>query len=443
MPKRKRGEDATSNGDAVSVSSRALRNLHGRADGAIGNGKKTLFKALKTARGFERQKLGRRQKTASEANDGDDVKRLAIEVAALKSLDLAATAETHLYKALLKTKSIASSPALPSYVVLKNDVSNDARSAAHTNVTARLYNSNPVKIAMAEIMGTIREALAIQTPNFPGNVKQQKTSFENRTASNTAEESTELSELAASKSKLYRTMHDNHDRLSDTEFEGYEDYSARLANSTTEDDLSEDDTKDITPARTSTTSLRHSSFSPVRSPSPRLTVTKPPNRDKSSQAIKSTTFLPSLTLGGYWSNSDSAASDSDSQAANLNIRKNRMGQQARRQLWEKKFGHKANHIKKQGRDQGWDLKKGAQGGDERGSRARGRGGKSTITRASRQRILVQGASGANSDPIGVRREKPGKTGKVDGPLHPSWVAAKKMKEGKQAIAFEGKKIVFD
>ena len=84
MPKRKRGEEAIPNGGAVSTSSRALRNHHAQVDGAIVNGKRTLFKALKTARGFERQKLGRRQKTASEAKAEDDVKRLAIEVAALK-----------------------------------------------------------------------------------------------------------------------------------------------------------------------------------------------------------------------------------------------------------------------------------------------------------------------------------------------------------------------
>ncbi|MCJ1282319.1 hypothetical protein MMC26_001642 [Xylographa opegraphella] len=446
MPKRKRGEEHTSTSDVVRTSGRTSRTHHAQAaqvDGAIGNGKKSLFKALKTARGFERQKLGRRQKTASEANLEDDVKRLATEVAALKSLDLAATAETHLYKSLLKTKSIASSSALPSYVVLKNNASNDAHSAAQRNVTARLYNSNPVKVVMAEVMGTIRKAMAIQIPNRPRNVKQKKISFETRNVSDTAEQSAGLSELEAPEPGSDLTLHDDHESSSDIELEGHEDYSGRLANSTTEDDLSADEMKGTIPAGKSTTRLRQSSFSPVRSPSPRLAASKSPNRNKSSQAMKSTTFLPSLTLGGYLSNSDSAGSDSDSRAANVTTRKNRMGQQARRQLWEKKFGHKANHIKKQGRDQGWDLKKGAQGGDERGSRARGRGGYRNVTSGSRPRKIVQGASGANSDPLGPRREKPGKADKVDGPLHPSWVAAKKLKEGKKALAFEGKKIVFD
>ncbi|KAI4124305.1 MAG: hypothetical protein LQ341_007093, partial [Variospora aurantia] len=46
--------------------------------------KQRLFQALKLARGFERQKLGRRQKVAKEAGDDGDSERLAAEVTALK-----------------------------------------------------------------------------------------------------------------------------------------------------------------------------------------------------------------------------------------------------------------------------------------------------------------------------------------------------------------------
>ena len=47
-------------------------------------GKKALFKSLKVARGFERQKLGRRQNTAKAEKAYDDLQRLNSEVAALK-----------------------------------------------------------------------------------------------------------------------------------------------------------------------------------------------------------------------------------------------------------------------------------------------------------------------------------------------------------------------
>lgn len=48
------------------------------------HGKQQLFRALKTARGFERQKLGRRQKTAKQDGDTKALERLIMEVQALK-----------------------------------------------------------------------------------------------------------------------------------------------------------------------------------------------------------------------------------------------------------------------------------------------------------------------------------------------------------------------
>ena len=53
-------------------------------EGALDHGKKSLFRALKVARGFERQKLGRRQKLAKLNHLEDESMRLDAEVAALK-----------------------------------------------------------------------------------------------------------------------------------------------------------------------------------------------------------------------------------------------------------------------------------------------------------------------------------------------------------------------
>jgi hypothetical protein len=47
-------------------------------------GTQLLFRALKTARGFERQKLGRRQKTAGQDEDNKALERLGAEVQVLK-----------------------------------------------------------------------------------------------------------------------------------------------------------------------------------------------------------------------------------------------------------------------------------------------------------------------------------------------------------------------
>jgi len=152
-------------------------------------------------------------------------------------------------------------------------------------------------------------------------------------------------------------------------------------------------------------------------------------------------------MGGYWSGSDSSASDIDD--VHPPARKNRPGQMARRAIWEKKFGTKANHItsgqgavaeKRKGRekDDGWDAR--------RGAKEDGRGNNRKERRARGERRGFNGGRGAggtgeNSQPLGRKRGM----GKKDdvGVLHPSWQAAKKAKEEKSKATFQGKKVTFD
>ena len=83
MPKRK--IDDLNGSDGVFVDTAPHRKtLRQGLDVTLENGKKALFRALKISRGFERQKLGRRQKTAKEQNVPTETARLAGEVNALK-----------------------------------------------------------------------------------------------------------------------------------------------------------------------------------------------------------------------------------------------------------------------------------------------------------------------------------------------------------------------
>ena len=77
MPKRKRetGEDG---------GSRVLAAQKQEVEEKLVHCKKLLNRALKTAKGFERQKLGKRVKAAQEKKDADDVARRNREIEALK-----------------------------------------------------------------------------------------------------------------------------------------------------------------------------------------------------------------------------------------------------------------------------------------------------------------------------------------------------------------------
>jgi hypothetical protein len=186
-----------------------------------------------------------------------------------------------------------------------------------------------------------------------------------------------------------------------------------------------------------------------RSPSPSFSTSDSPQPKKvkgvkgSSAPVQSTTFLPSLMHGGYWSGSEEATDEEG--AGGKPVRKNRMGQQARRALWEKKFGASANHVKQEqiaakygGRDNGWDTKRGATDG-ARGGRG-GRGGR----RGGFGDGFGRPHHGDDSAgaPAGKFAGKPKPSKDDEGPLHPSWEAKRKAKEQTTA-AFAGKKVTFD
>ena len=134
----------------------------------------------------------------------------------------------------------------------------------------------------------------------------------------------------------------------------------------------------------------------------------PKSKSKPTQNLGTSTFLPTL-LAGYISDSCSSSTSSTTPSKHKKgppgkkQRKNRMGQQARRALWGKKYGQNAAHLKQE----------------------------------------VQRKEGK----VGKEKKKEGQT---EGKLHPSWEAARKAREGKMVVVQEvlksgsgGKKVVFD
>lgn len=80
MSKRKRGEDVDADHASGPNNFRKQRQITATFE----DSSKQLAKAFKTARGFERQKLGRRKKNAAAGKDEKEMARIDAEVAALK-----------------------------------------------------------------------------------------------------------------------------------------------------------------------------------------------------------------------------------------------------------------------------------------------------------------------------------------------------------------------
>ena len=375
---------------------------------------KNLASALKLARGFERQKLGRRQKQST--NQPHVLLKLRGEVIVLKQLDLDMKAKNHLLKTLLKAKRIRESAVFLKLYGPQPKIEH-VKQGPEADVQARLFQSNPAKEAMSGFMDRIYNILGIDRSS----------------------KETQMSKAAPSQSNGQKaqgdrletpTGHDNTDadEANDSKFDHADDDSALDAyqhhlassdegeDSDLEDDLASSDVSDP--------------------------PTPPPTRRKAPPPTGASSFLPTLGATGYYSGSESA-SDIDGNDAGVQgakPRKNRRGQTARRQIAEKKYGREAKHVQNGGqrsggsRNPGWDAQRGAvdpdghRGGRSGRGRAAGRGGHGNVEDGRSQ-----------SKP----EEKPvAKT--ATGTSHPSWQAAKQRKQQiNPGAAFTGTKISFD
>jgi len=84
MPKRKRDGTVQASFHPSDTSEEALKAYRPLVKQKIDYGKKSLVRALKLAKGFERQKLGRRHKAAAQKNEDKELARLDAEIEALK-----------------------------------------------------------------------------------------------------------------------------------------------------------------------------------------------------------------------------------------------------------------------------------------------------------------------------------------------------------------------
>ncbi|KAJ5928798.1 hypothetical protein N7466_007754 [Penicillium verhagenii] len=442
MPKRKLSDpNGPSSSDTRKLSMKAVR-LTNKFDQSV----QIIIKGMKTARGFERQKLSRREKTARKPYDSITLARLAEEVDALKKLDYQNTAERYLYKQLSRTKRIAEHSTFKEFSEAKNITTQGPKSTAEANILARLFKATPVKNVVTTILSEIRKLLGIE--DLPAG-KQDTIKAKDATTKEKSEkparkqkqESVSGSESGNEDLRVSRAGDMDISGDDDSGVEDFSQFDARLGPGSGSEGEESDDEQDANDDRLAD----DISDSVSRSPSPDFSPDEsspPPKKAKASKApAQTTTFLPSLMNGGYWSGSEEEASDVEKVAAPP-VRKNRMGQQARRALWEKKYGEKANHVQaeqqnqKRNRDNGWDSKRGATGaaggaGGYRGGRGAASG--EPARPSNRQERRAAGDFSSHKDKIHADNT---------GPLHPSWEAKLKQKEQSAAV-FSGKKVTFD
>jgi len=468
MPKRKR----TANDDGDRVQHMRKQDVQD----ALTKGRKQLNRALKIAKGFERQKLGKRLKLATTNGENEAVARINREIVALKGLELGQLTNTHIQKSLLKIKVFAENENLPDE--LKTEIpkpdGDEAMITAIRNVTSGMYSMKPVKDAMEQTIHRMYIAMGIPAPTKEKGKKKVEVKGILKNGGLSTSKLVEKQGHGPKDESVSGAGELSWDGFSSREEEeGLEGKKEQEDESMDEEEIARYDTliggssdeksfdeEKYRGSRPSQAAERLSlSLSPTPSASPTLSgslssassSSSEPERTKATRPTRSkekpftstkpalSTFLPTL-MGGYWSGSESSASDLEDVAP---IRKNRPGQMARRAIWEKKYGEKANHITTgkgpvgKNKDDGWDAKRGAKDSSRGRGGFSGRGGHE----GGRARILDR-ATGENA--IAVEPKKRGMGRKDDaGVLHPSWQAAKKAKEAKKTATFQGKKVTFN
>ncbi|RVD88624.1 uncharacterized protein DFL_002802 [Arthrobotrys flagrans] len=427
MPKRKRSDyerhppaDPPLEPEDTEESTRSIAIHQSTVSQKIHHSRILLKRALKTAKGFEQQRLGKRIKAArkgktSNKKDGkeqkeDEVERLEKEIEALKHIDLAELATRHSNKLLLKNKSLSTSKYFPPEVV--KEVEEQAKVPVPTgpvaNVCARMLNANPVKECVKEIIANLGRLLGVEEGTVEGGGKAAKETEKSgkkakeskavtHGAENDEDDSGEGDSEASSKDDsedavMHPSMLKNlaakylRDGGTVSGDESEDEDDGRIAWSS-EDEGEDDSEEDISDSEDDRPRGRSMSITPI--PEDQLRKIEefenealdvdlsdeeeapPPKKSEKSKSkkqaapalappptepIKSSSFLPTL-MTSYISGSDSdAASDASAQNKSKKskkkgppekkIRKNRMGQQARRALAEKMYGTGANHVKK-------------------------------------------------------------------------------------------------
>ena len=239
----------------------------------------------------------------------------------------------------------------------------------------------------------------------------------------------------------------------------------------------ESDTDDDSSSGSDTDSSSSTSSDRPRKRKAASSSSKPSKKSKSSS---SSTFLPSLSTGFIAGRSDDEWSDAEADLADRDLselksggkkeRKNRMGQRARKALYEKKYGKNANHLKMREKQKAAKLERAARsaaptGGASQGGRHRppafqaptkrdgGWGGPVAPLPKQPKRPFVprppaptaQG-SAPSAAPAGGRNgagAAPAPAPAKSQEMHPSWIAKQKQKELMAQVKPQGKKVVFD
>ncbi|ESK95005.1 bud22 family protein [Moniliophthora roreri MCA 2997] len=401
------------------------KDLNAKMVGKLHHDLKEVRKAAKKAKAFETQKLikklkGLRLKNGSEA----DITECESQLEELKEINTEAVANTALRSKLSKDKQLSKTDliqAAMSTELEKNLLLPAAGSSPAGKVQSRLLSSKILAVGVASALEDLRLVIHPPAGSVDGDSDDERPA--------------KMKKLTARDEDGDVNM-DLEDDLADVGEEDENDGGAGWESGTVGDDEKEpdDDGWESDSLGSGEVDEYMDEDSPEEAGATISDHGLPPKPSPQARMAQST-FLPALSTG-FIRGDSSDWSDSEAKAADIEKKKNRRGQRARRAIWEKKYGRNANHKKKEVAESG-----------ERGRKhwpSSANDGGSNRGLSSSRSIKTSRPDGSGRQTDSAPHQHMANTARSQR-LHPSWEAKKKLKE-KQSAAITppppGRKIRF-
>ncbi|KAF9497682.1 Bud-site selection protein [Pleurotus eryngii] len=420
--------------------------------GKLHHGIKEGRKAARKAKTFETQKLIKKLKhLRSVPGNSSTVQDAEAELEALKGLNTDTLAEVALHSKIKKDKTLCSNESIQTSLELAFSLGAWSASFSGTpsaKVQARILSSKYLAVESTRILEALRSV--VNPGERPKRVGQdQEESVDLDTSTPITEGRHYLATDAGHEAEAEDT-HSETAAISDDEGEDEEGWESGTVGGD-EEDSGEDFERRSRP--TPGNDMANSdSDSDSDGASQDMLHNQPTKKarlaGKEVTSVNSaSTFLPSLSVGYIRGDSgDSDVDGSDAGKPDIQPRKNRRGQRARRAIWEKKYGRNANHKKKEIETSSRHTRPPTPQTSGRGRKMGNKvipDGSANKVHALKSRTWGEKPSHDQKLAVSKSATRQLPASQTEGSsLHPSWEAKRKAKERIGIVPSQGKKIVF-
>ncbi|KAG6918760.1 hypothetical protein DXG01_011951 [Tephrocybe rancida] len=324
------------------------QDLSVKISGKLHHSLKEVKKAAKKAKAFETQKFIKklkdlRKKSESSGEMGETEQQLEL----LKELDHELVATTALKTKLNKSRILRENEDVQAAISkeLVTEITPATQGTGVAKVQSRLLSSKILAVEVATAVTNLRHVIQPLAPSLePAGENEQIPERPQKAEAKIVKEKTLPTKAAVISPASVEDVEGEEELDEDAEIddEGWESgtveedgtegqggWESGSINGGSSEDSEDDEELAVLPPKKM-----------KKAPAPIRATAKP--------AGMRSTFLPSLSVGFTRGESDdSDLSETEIKVADIDIKKNRRGQRARRAIWEKKFGKDANHKKKE------------------------------------------------------------------------------------------------